>query len=285
MGAVRFCGALFPAYAVQVPLHKVAAVVALIAGGAYVLLSGGAISAVRAFFMAVLLVIVVLSDRIAVTMRNVALTAFAILAINPVALFSASFQLSFAATSILVWWYESVEWRGPQLYGPGRRIHRFLWGLVITACFASLATAPFTAQHFGSVTPWGVIANIVAVPLTGLVIMPAGVVLAISLPAGLEAFTGHFMAIPIGWLVGLAAFFAELPGAGLLVRPPGFVVLAVLVSTVFAMWLLRWPFAVLGVVPCLFGGVLWMYAQDPMGVLLGMSRNKPLILRKIKYRR
>jgi len=117
---------------------------------------------------------------------------------------------------------------------------------VITACLASLATAPFTAQHFGNVTPWGVIANIVAVPLTGLVIMPTGVVLAISLTAGLEAFTGYFMAIPIGWLVGLAAFFAELPGAGLLVRPPGFVVLALLVSSVFAMWLLRWPFAVLG---------------------------------------
>jgi competence protein ComEC len=145
--------------------------------------------------MAVLLVIAVLSDRIAVTMRNVALAAFAILAITPVALFSASFQLSFAATSILVWWYESVRWRGPQRYGPGRRIQRFLWGLVTTACLASLATAPFTAQHFGSVTPLGIIANIVAVPLTGLVIMPAGAVLAISLPAGLEAFTGHFMAM------------------------------------------------------------------------------------------
>ena len=121
--------------------------------------------------------------------------------------------------------------------------------------------------------------------MTGLVIMPAGVVLAISLPAGLEAFTGHFIAIPIGWLVGLAAFFAELPGAGVLVRPPGFVVLALLVSSVFAMWLLRLPFAVLGGVPGLFGGVLWMYAEDPMGVLLGMSRNKPLVLIKMKIRR
>ena len=108
MGVVRFCGALFPAYAVRVPLHKVAAVVALMAGGAYVLLSGGAISAVRAFLMALLVVIAVLTDRMAVTMRNVALAAFAILTVNPVALFSASFQLSFAATSILVWWYESI---------------------------------------------------------------------------------------------------------------------------------------------------------------------------------
>ncbi|MEK9761008.1 MAG: hypothetical protein VW472_08195, partial [Candidatus Puniceispirillum sp.] len=33
MGVVRFCGALFLAYAVQVPLHKVAAVAALIVDG------------------------------------------------------------------------------------------------------------------------------------------------------------------------------------------------------------------------------------------------------------
>jgi competence protein ComEC len=59
MGVVRFCGALFPAYAVRVPLHKAAALVALIAGGLYVLLSGGTISAVRAFLMALLVVIAV----------------------------------------------------------------------------------------------------------------------------------------------------------------------------------------------------------------------------------
>ncbi len=277
MGVVRFCGALVPAYAVRVPLHKVAAVVALMAGGAYVLLSGGAISAVRAFLMAVLVVIAVLSDRMAVTMRNVALAAFAILTVNPVALFSASFQLSFAATSILVWWYESIGWQGPQRYGlasygVGRRIHRFLWGLVITASLASLATAPFTAQHFGSVTPWGVIANIVAVPLTGLLIMPAGLVLAISLPVGLEAFFGQLMAMPIAGLVAIAAFFAELPGAGLLVRPPGFAVLALLVSSVFALSLVRWPVGALGAIPGIVGAVLWVYAADPKGVLFGMSR-------------
>jgi competence protein ComEC len=105
---------------------------------------------------------------------------------------------------------------------------------VITACLASLATAPFTAQHFGSVTPWGIVANIVAVPLTGLLIMPAGLVLAISLPVGLEGISGHLMAMPVAGLVGIGAFFAELPGAGLLVRQPGFAVLALLVSSVFA---------------------------------------------------
>ena len=153
---------------------------------------------------------------------------------------------------------------------------------MITACLASLATAPFTAQHFGSVTPWGIVANIVAVPLTGLLIMPAGLVLAISLPVGLEGISGHLMAMPVAGLVGIGAFFAELPGAGLLVRQPGFAVLPLLVSSVFAISLLRWPVAALGVVPGVVGAVLWVYAEDPKGVLFGMSRDKPLVLIKNK---
>lgn len=90
------------------------------------------------------------------------------------------------------------------------------------------------------------------------------------------------MAMPVAGLVGIAAFFAELPGAGLLVRPPGFAVLAMLVSSVFAISLLRWPVAALGVVPGVVGAVLWVCAEDPMGVLFGMSRDKPLVLIKNK---
>ena len=32
----------------------------------------------------------------------------------------------------------------------------------------AMATAPFAAQHFGTVTPWGLVANIIGIPLTGL---------------------------------------------------------------------------------------------------------------------
>ncbi|HAO58142.1 MAG TPA: hypothetical protein DCR05_08320, partial [Alphaproteobacteria bacterium] len=55
----------------------------------------------------------------------------------------------------------------------GWRLWRWFRELVIASVIASLATLPFTAQHFGLVTPWGVVANLIGIPLTGLWIMPA----------------------------------------------------------------------------------------------------------------
>ena len=63
----------------------------MIAGLAYVLLSGMSVSAVRAFLMAMLVLAAWLSDRLGLTLRNVGLAAGAILLVNPVALFSAGF--------------------------------------------------------------------------------------------------------------------------------------------------------------------------------------------------
>ena len=59
--------------------------------------------------MAMLVLAAWLSDRLGLTLRNVGLAAGAILLVNPVALFSAGFQLSFAATTALVVWFEG--WR------------------------------------------------------------------------------------------------------------------------------------------------------------------------------
>jgi len=40
--------------------------------------------------------------------------------------------------------------------------------LITMLCLSAMATAPFAAQHFGTVTPWGLVANIIGIPLTGL---------------------------------------------------------------------------------------------------------------------
>jgi competence protein ComEC len=106
MAAMRYGAALLTVWASHVPIHKYAAVVAISIGLIYAGLSGASVSAMRAFMMALLVILAVLIDRRALTMRNVALAGFVILALNPVALFSGGFQLSFAATSLLVMAYE-----------------------------------------------------------------------------------------------------------------------------------------------------------------------------------
>ena len=190
-------------------------------------MSGAPISAVRAFAMTLLVVLAVLLDQMASTLRNVCLAAFVILAVNPMALFSADFQLSFAATAILIIWYESRARRG------GKQLHwslRYPVALITMSLLAAMATAPFAAQYFGVVTPWGVIANIIDIPLTGLWIMPVGILFSVSAIFVIDWIVAPILAGGINILVFIAGIIAELPFAGWPVESPGYTALAVMVS-------------------------------------------------------
>jgi len=232
IGFLRAVMALFPVLTSRVPVHKYAAVAGIAAGLAYVLLSGLSVSAIRAFLMAMLILAAWLADRLGLTLRNVGLAAGVILLVNPFALFSAGFQLSFAATTALVIWFEgwrhSAASRRGRTDGAARKMARPLrWAgdLLLASCLASAATLPLTAQHFGTVTPWGVVANLVGIPLTGLWIMPAGLfVLAtqfLPVPGWLGELALWVMQLGIDVLVMVAGLFADLPASPVRVPPPG----------------------------------------------------------------
>lgn len=101
-GAFRFGLALVPALALRVPAKKVAAVGALIVAACYLALSGGNVSTERAFIMVAVMLVAVLFDRRALTLRAVAMAALIVLTLRPEALFGPGFQMSFAATTALV---------------------------------------------------------------------------------------------------------------------------------------------------------------------------------------
>ena len=186
IAALRAVASLAPSLSMRLPAHKYAALAGVITGLGYVFISGASISAVRAFIMALFVISAILLDRLALTLRNVALTAMLVLLVNPAALYTASFQLSFAATTALVAWYEVSATRPPRRnLRPRNRLVTYVGGVIVASLIAATATALFTAQHFGSVTPWGVAANIMGIPLTGLWIMPGGILLAIGYMTGL----------------------------------------------------------------------------------------------------
>ena len=83
------------------PIHKYATVVAILIGLIYVGLAGTSVSAMRAFMMALLVILAVLIDRRALIMRNIALAGFVSLALNPLALFSAGSRRSCAVVSTI----------------------------------------------------------------------------------------------------------------------------------------------------------------------------------------
>ncbi len=92
--------ALVPGFASRRPIKKWAALGALVAAALYLLLSGVEVATQRAFIMTAIVLVGVMFDRAALTLRTLAVAALAVLIVAPQALVHPSFQMSFAATKL-----------------------------------------------------------------------------------------------------------------------------------------------------------------------------------------
>ncbi len=74
-------------------------------------------------------------------------------------------------------------------------------------------TGLFGLYHFQQFAVYGVISNMIAVPLTGLIIMPAAIVALILMPFGLEGWALQVMEWGTIWILAVAHWTAGLDGA------------------------------------------------------------------------
>ncbi|WP_316160046.1 ComEC/Rec2 family competence protein [Bradyrhizobium sp. SZCCHNRI20481] len=224
--AVRALLALIPGLTISHPIKKWAAAAALVAAAFYLLLSGAEVATQRSFFMTAVVLIAVMVDRRAVTFRTLAVAAMIVLIAAPEALVHPSFQMSFAATLGLV---ALVQFGLPKLFAtpdssPAQRIA--LWGgrelamLLLASLIAGLATTPYAAFHFHRVTPYGVLANLAAMPVVSVLVMPAGLLGLLAAPFGLDGPWWTLMGLGIDWMIAVTRWVAALPGA--VGRIPGF---------------------------------------------------------------
>ncbi|MDP1962900.1 MAG: ComEC/Rec2 family competence protein, partial [Reyranella sp.] len=246
MGLVRYGIALVPALALRVDAKKVAAVLALLAALFYTALAGAPVSAQRACAMAGFVLLAVLLDRTALSLRLVAWSAVIVLAAAPESLTGASFQMSFAAVvALIAAWEAASGWRRRQHERAEFTRHRWAWRLaaalgasLATTLIASVATGAFAAYHFNRVPLLGVAANLLGVPLTGFWIMPWGLLAMLLMPMGLEAFA----LVPMGWgvegLNAIARQVAAWPDAA--TRVPSLPGASLWLFTVGGLWLCLW---------------------------------------------
>ncbi|MDN5567473.1 MAG: ComEC/Rec2 family competence protein, partial [Paracoccus sp. (in: a-proteobacteria)] len=141
--------------------------------------------------------------------------------ITPEAVTGAGFQMSFAATIALI-----------ISYGPWSRLAPHLpWWikpvamLIVSSLVAALATSPIAAAHFNRMSQYGLLANLLAVPVMGTLVMPAGVIGAILALVGAEAPALWVMGIGTKWMLLVAEFVAGLGGSVMAVsKPPAAVI-------------------------------------------------------------
>src|SRR5579871_1749568 len=271
--AIRALLALVPVLTVAFPIKKWAAAAALVAAAFYLLLSGAEVATQRSFYMTAVVLIAVMVDRRAITFRTLALAAIVVLVLAPEALVHPSFQMSFAATLGLV---ALVQIGMPRLFATPENSNAAkvaLWGgrelitLTLASLVAGLATTPYAAFHFHRVTPYGVLANLAAMPVVSAVVMPAGMLGLLAMPFGFDGFFWWLMGIGIDWMIAVTEWVAALPGAigriaafgigPLIISSAGIVLLGLLRSP------LRWSGAAL-----LLASMTWIVLLPQPDVLI-----------------
>jgi competence protein ComEC len=213
--SIRLLLAGFPSIALRFATKKWAAFGALVAAGAYLLISSPSTATLRAFLMTAIMFAAVMLDRQALAMRNVAIAALIILIVMPESLLDAGFQMSFAAVVSLIAAYELARTRADQQDRAGwlRPLAFFFGGILLSTVIASISVAPFGAYHFHRSQQYALLANLIAVPICNLIVMPAALLTLVFMPLGLEAIPLALMAKGIEMMSAAAYWVASLPGA------------------------------------------------------------------------
>jgi competence protein ComEC len=257
---LRYGVALLPALALRVNSKKLAALVALGVAFFYLLLSGANVATERAFLMVCVMLGAVLLDRRALTMRSVALSAVILLLREPEALGEPGFQLSFAATIVLIAGFAALDRAILREKLPRWLVPVFT--MVLTSVLAGAATAPFAAATFNRFTDYGLLANVLTAPSMS-VLMAAGAMAALLAPLGAAAPALWVMELAARWILFVAHWVAGLQGAVTPVIQPQDWVMPVIALA--GIWLLVWRggWRWLAVLPLVlaFGG--WSLAVRP----------------------
>jgi competence protein ComEC len=203
-------------------------------------------------------------------MRAVALSALVILAVEPESVIEPSFQMSFAAIVGLI---ALAEWQRGRARstvpadGWMTRLFRWLWryvaGLLLVSVVAGLATAPFAIFHFDRAPGYSLLANLLAMPVVSIVIMPAACATVAAMPLGLEYWPLQVMGWGVNAMTAIAQWVAALPGAVNLVQAwsPAVLILIAFGGLWTGLWQRRWRW--LGLVSIATGLLLSLTEQRP----------------------
>lgn len=251
-------------------LKKIAGVLTIPFLLGYLLISGMGVPAIRSFIMVSIVMLAILLDRRSISMRLLAFAAFVLICFQPECILSASFALSFSAVMGLVALYQD-GWIPLQKWvlegGWLRHLIAYLFGIIITTLVASAVTTPISMYIFNRLSVQAILGNLVAIPLTGFVIMPALLILVLSLPFGGSSIFGSIASHAIHLLTTASVFTANLPGANIPIHQPPILFIWLFVGGM--LWLLLWreKWRYLGFFPIAASFLTFLIPPNPMAIV------------------
>ena len=282
---------LFQSFALRYSTKKIAALFTMLLTTFYVMLCWQSIPARRAYLMTSIVMLAILVDRSALSLRNVMFAATVILLFLPESLLGPSFQLSFAAVIALIAAYESLQeplnlWRYEG--GKVRSLLIYFISIMGTTVIATVATTPYTIFTFNQYTLHSVWSNLIAIPITSLWVMPAEVLTVLLLPFGLDQFVFPLLKEGVGLLKSIAFEVSSWPNAALYVpkSAPWIVVMVSIGGLWLCLWRQRWRY--LGVIPLSLGFFLLLTPKatdlyvEGSGDIIGLREGKALYLSSLR---
>ncbi len=280
---VRALLALSPSLAANWPIKKWAALGALTVGAFYLLLSGSEVPTQRSYIMLAIMFGAILFDRPALSLRNVAMAALVVLLLRPASALDAGFQMSFLAVAGLMSFYEAARDRN-WLDTEGevrsslvpRSVRRLIRGIVFaaaTSLIAGLCTGPVAAFHFNRIAVYGLLANLLALPVVSFIVMPMALGATLLIPLGLEPLPLAAMGFGLDAVMAISDWTASLPGAQIVAASYGSPAVLLMISGLLWCCIFKTGVRWLGMLALLAGLLIAGWRSEPDILVERTARN------------
>ncbi len=252
----------FPILYKQRKRQWITSCVALLFIWCYAFLTGMSPSVMRAALMITIFQFAQVFGRKGISANTLAATAFINLMIEPEALFSISFQLSYAAVAGILVFTDKIS----GLINIHHWLPRQIWGLLAVSIAAQLGTIPVTLWYFQQTSNYFALTNFIVIPLAYIIIFLAIALVIFSGIPYLGVLTGSalkWVAFGMNWCVG---FIENIPLSTANVSiTPWMLVCLIIAITFIGIWIHQgkwWWLATSGCMLIIIASLHWLHLKE-----------------------
>lgn len=206
----------------------------------YAFVTGLSPSVLRATLMLTIVSVGWVGGKSGFTLNTLAAAALFILFFNPMSLFNVGFQMSFIAVLAILSFNPVLN----SLYRPKKRIIKKGWGLFSVSISAQTGIFPIALHYFGTFPTFFFIANMLVVPLMGIIIYACVPVILLTglkpfqsvIVEGLYPVFGWILKALIHVVLKVVSFIETLPYAQLSGKPVSALQMVLLLLIVVAVF-------------------------------------------------
>jgi len=246
--------------ALKIDIRKLAALLTCLPVLGYVFIAGFQVSSQRAMIMVLVFLLSLVLGREKEIWSTFALAGLLILAVDPHAIFSMSFQLSFSAVIGILWLTSAILDRIPSPDKTKQKtflnhLYVYFTGLVAVCISATIFLLPLISYFFHQISLVSIPVNLMVMPILGLWVIPFGLLSAIALPFSVVAADFFLMlgAWGLNEMMKIVRFWSELPWSSFWTVTPNFFEMFMFYALLFFFFFFkRRPWAKAGALVFLF---------------------------------